>query len=72
MTRWFVWESSSAPPLVLRRHDHVDELFRDGSWRPTKAIVDWNFGHNDWVTEIDESEARRLLLGRSIGGEVPA
>lgn len=47
------------PPLLLRRDDHVDEVFRGGTWHPTKMIIDYMFGHNDDVEgPISEDEAR--------------
>lgn len=58
--RYFVWEAPTAPALLLRRSDAGDVLFRDGSWRPTKAIVDWEFGENDWVSEVTEAKARTV------------
>ena len=50
------------PPrqTLLRRADYVDEAFVAGKWQPTKAIVDFMFGHNDWVDEISEDRARRV------------
>ena len=57
-TEFFVleWE----PPFLLRRVDYIDEIFVNGRWKPTKDIIDWMFGENNSVSEIDESEARKL------------
>ena len=46
------------PPALLRRVEFVDEAFVAGVWRPTGAIVDWEFGHDDSVDEITEDQAR--------------
>ena len=46
------------PPALLRRVEFVDEAFVAGVWRPTSAIVDWLFGHDDFVDEITEDQAR--------------
>ncbi len=57
------WQSDSddsAPGTLLRRADFVDEVFAAGKWQPTKAIVDYMFGHNNNIDTISEAEARRL------------
>ena len=46
------------PPALLRRVDFVDEAFVAGAWRPTGSIIDWQFGHDDWVDEVTEEQAR--------------
>lgn len=46
------------PPTLLRQVEFVDEAFVDGAWLPTQAIWAWMFGHDDFVTEITETEAR--------------
>ena len=48
------------PPTLLRRVDFVDEAFVSGVWRPTDKIIDWQFGHDDWVDEVTEDQARTL------------
>lgn len=60
-----LFQSTKAePPLLLRRTDTgaeiTDEAFIDGTWTPTKVIVDYMFGHNDFVEPIDEARAREL------------
>lgn len=57
MTRWFV-VSKFGRQVLLRRVDFVDERFWDGVWEPTLEIVEWEFGRNDDVDEIDEPRAR--------------
>ncbi len=53
--------ASTLPPLLLRRIGVVDhKMFRDGVWQPTKIIIDYMFGHDDFVDEISEAEARDL------------
>lgn len=47
-----------SPPALLRRAGYVDEAFVGGEWRPTRAVVDWLFGHDDHVREIPEDEAQ--------------
>lgn len=59
VTQWFVWFRAT-PSMLLRRRGFVDEAWRDGAWQPTKAIVDWMFGHDDLVDPISEAEARQL------------
>jgi len=46
------------PAALLRRVDFIDEAFVNGVWRPTKSIVDWMFGHDDFVDEITEVQAK--------------
>lgn len=49
------------PPILLKREpDAGDESFVAGQWRPTGMIVDWFFGHEDRVEQIDEDTARKL------------
>ena len=57
--RFFAREMFS-PPTLLRRSDGTDETFVNGQWAPTKAVVDWMVGSDDFVTEISESQARKL------------
>ena len=40
------------PPSLLRRVTFVDEAFVAGVRRPTRAIVDWSYRHDDSVDEI--------------------
>lgn len=68
MTATQLFQSTKAdPPLLLRRTETdagiVDEAFIDGEWKPTKVIVDYLFGHNDFVDEITERQARELEPG---------
>lgn len=44
------------PPALLRRVGYVDQAYLGGVWRPTTAIVDWQYGHGDDVDEITEDE----------------
>jgi len=60
MTTSYFKSERSTPASVLRRVDYVDEAFRGGQWKPTKEIVDWMAGHDDYVDDISEAEARRL------------
>lgn len=46
------------PPTLLRRVNNVDEAFVGGVWRPTGKIIDWEFGHNDFVDVVTEDQAR--------------
>lgn len=49
------------PPLLLRRANYVDEVFRNGAWHPTQMIIDYMYGHNDFVEgPISEDAARAL------------
>jgi hypothetical protein len=49
------------PPTLLRRSGGViDEAFINGQWRPSKSIIDFMFGHDDYVDPISESQARDL------------
>ncbi|HEY5182520.1 MAG TPA: hypothetical protein VIJ07_22575 [Dermatophilaceae bacterium] len=56
-TRYFTSEKYE-PAALLRRVEFVDEAFVNGAWRPTKSIVDWMYGHDDFVDEITEDQAR--------------
>ena len=47
-----------SPPALLRRVEFVDEAFVAGVWRPTPSIINWEFGHDDWVDEVTEDQAR--------------
>lgn len=64
MTTTYYASSKREPALLLRRIENgggiVDEAYLDGAWRPTKIIVDYMFGHNDFVDEVSEDEARAL------------
>jgi len=50
------WET----PTILRRADYVDEVYADHKWQPTKSIVDYMFGHNDFIDTITEAQARKV------------
>lgn len=55
------YRDERVPQTLLRRQNNVDELFSaTGEWVPTKLIVDYEFGNNDHVDAITESEARKL------------
>lgn len=45
---------------LLRRVDYVDEAFANGKWQPTKEIVDYMFGHDDFIDTINEARARTI------------
>lgn len=57
--RFFV-SRQPAEPLLLRRVGVVDEAFLDGRWQPTKVIVDYMFGNDDFVETISEADARKI------------
>lgn len=59
MTRFFVWTMPD-PPMLLRRRDFVDEIWRDGAWHPTGKIVDFLAGNEDNVDDVTEAQARRI------------
>ncbi len=60
-TTYYATDSTDiAPQTLLRRADFVDEVFVDGKWQPTKAIVDYMFGHNDNIDPISEAKARKV------------
>ena len=65
MTTYFA-DTMGEPPLLLRQvrdeRGITDEAYLDGVWRPTRIVIDYLFGHNDFVDEIGEDEARRLEL----------
>jgi hypothetical protein len=52
------------PPILLRRTlDDAgchDEAFLGGTWKPTKIIIDYMFGHNDFVEDITPEQAAAL------------
>ena len=47
-------------PVLLRRLDHRDEKFMDNRCQPTLMVVDYEAGHNDYVDETAEAEARSI------------
>ncbi len=55
--RYFISDQLETPS-VLRRGPVGDERFRDGQWRPTKAILAWCAGENDYLSEATEAQAR--------------
>ncbi len=59
MIRYFVSKQFD-PPTLLRRSDDGDQAFVNGNWRSTKAIVDYEFGHNDFVDTVGEEVARQV------------
>ncbi len=65
MTIQYYSDTQPKPPLLLRRtrdeRGLVDESFLDGKWQPTRLIMDAVAGHNDWVDDISEAEARKLV-----------
>ena len=64
LTTTYYASSQRNPPLLLRRiHPPgriIDEAYLNGAWQPTKNIIDFMFGHDDFVDEVSEDEARRL------------
>ena len=52
----FFQSTKADPPLILRRIQSdagiLDEALVEGAWRPTKVIVDYMFGHDDFVEPI--------------------
>ena len=51
----FFQSTKADPPLILRRIQSdagSDEALVEGAWRPTKVIVDYMFGHDDFVEPI--------------------
>jgi len=63
MSTTYYASSKRDPALLLRRVRDagiVDEAYLDGAWQPTKIIIDYMFGHNDFVDEVSEDEARQL------------
>lgn len=64
MTTTYYASSKREPALLLRRIENasgtVDEAYLDGAWQPTKIITDYLFGHNDFVDEITDAQARDL------------
>lgn len=59
-TRYFTDASYTPTALLRRRVDFVDEAWVNGAWQPTKAVIDWMAGHNDFADEITEAEARQF------------
>lgn len=53
------------PPVLLRRTDDgaglIDEAFGAGRWQPTKIVVDYMFGEDDYVEPVTEQQARELV-----------
>ena len=67
MTQYFTSEKYE-PAALLRRVEFVDEAFVNGAWRPTKSIVDWMYGHDDFVDQITEEQARAFAPAAFTGG----
>jgi hypothetical protein len=57
MTKYFT-STAYHPKALLRRTKTADEAFVAGVWRPTPSIVDWLAGHDDFVEEVTEAQAR--------------
>lgn len=64
MSTAYFASSKRDPALLLRRTTDdagvVDEAYLDGRWAPTKVIVDFLFGHNDFVEPISAEQAQAL------------
>ena len=46
---------------VYRSPNRIDDKVWNGvTWAPTNVLIEWRFGHNDFVDEITEAEAREL------------
>lgn len=59
MDRYMIWTSHTPPFFLLWASETMGEqIFSDGSWLDTKVICDYMYGHNDWVDDITEQEAR--------------
>jgi hypothetical protein len=58
--RYFLDSMWAPPPMVMRRIGNRDEVWVGGKWQPTKAIIDWMYGHNDWLDEVTDNEARAV------------
>ena len=59
--QYFACSRASTTPLLLRRIGVADhKAFLHGVWQPTKIIINYMFGHDDFVDEISEAEARAL------------
>jgi hypothetical protein len=54
------YERTSKTPsfALLMRTDKGDFIWHDTHWVRTQVILDYMFGHNDWVDDITEEEAR--------------
>lgn len=58
MDRYMIW-TMPEPPALLRQSDVTGEqIYGLGKWQNTKVICDYMYGHNDWVDDITEQEAR--------------
>ena len=62
--RYFV-RSMFEPGDLLRRVDLVDQRWTGAGWEPTKAIIDWEFGHDDFVDAVTEVRRRHPDTGAS-------
>ena len=64
MTVQLFQSTKADPPLLLRRTQTsagiADEVFIGGTWQPTKIIIDYMFGHDDFVEPISARQARAL------------
>jgi hypothetical protein len=58
-TRYYL-DTMTKPILLRRITGHVDEKFMGGRWKPTMMIIDYESGHNDFVDDISEAQARKL------------
>ena len=58
-TRYYL-DTMATPILLRRRKGRVDEKFMGGKWKPTTMIIDYDFGHNVFVDDISEAQARKL------------
>jgi hypothetical protein len=62
-TRYFQ-DTMRTPPLLLRSVRTDTELGEDawltGAWKPTKILLDYRAGENDFVEPITDAAARKL------------
>jgi hypothetical protein len=57
-TRYF---TSSIARSLFRKGDEGDQVFVQGTWRPTERIMRWMLGSADDVDEVTEAQAREFV-----------
>lgn len=71
MATTYFKDTMPSPPHLLRRVSDSaglrDESLIDGKWRPTSLIASAMAGHQDYVDEITEAQARKLAPAEFTG-----
>lgn len=56
--KFYESQGHTPPFMLLKRSAEGDFAWGNGEWSHTFVIVDYMFGHNDWVEDLTDVEAR--------------